>query len=131
MRARRFTRWCCVAPSNPPKRLRLCHVAEAQSKAKLIELAPALYDAISPVEHGAGVLAEIEFETPPWPKQIVDDAIYLDNVQDPAMSARCYAPPPRPACGTRSPGRGARSSGRPKSCAPQWERTSCLICTNR
>ena len=57
--------------------------AEAQSKAKLIELAPALYDAISPVEHGAGVLAEIEFETPPWPKQIVDDAIYLDNVQDP------------------------------------------------
>ncbi len=57
--------------------------AEAQSKAKLIELAPALYDAISPVEHGAGVLAEIEFETPPWPKQIVHDAIYLDNVQDP------------------------------------------------
>ena len=57
--------------------------AEAQSKAKLIELAPALYDAISPVEHGAGVLAEIEFAMPPWPKQIVDDAIYLDNVQDP------------------------------------------------
>ena len=57
--------------------------AEKQSKAKLIELASALYDAISPVEHGAGVLAEIEFETPPWPKQIVDDAIYLDNVQDP------------------------------------------------
>ncbi|HVE90250.1 MAG TPA: RNA methyltransferase [Burkholderiaceae bacterium] len=56
---------------------------EAESKAKLIELAPALYDAISPVEHGAGVLAEIEFETPLWPKQIVDDAIYLDNVQDP------------------------------------------------
>ncbi len=57
--------------------------AEAQSKAKVIELVPALYDAISPVEHGAGVLAEIEFETPPWPKQIVHDAIYLDNVQDP------------------------------------------------
>ena len=57
--------------------------AEAQSKAKFIELTPALYDAISPVEHGAGVLAEIEFETPPWPKQIVADAIYLDNVQDP------------------------------------------------
>src|SRR5688500_4009176 len=36
--------------------------AEAQSKAKVIELAPALYDAISPVEHGAGVLAEIEFD---------------------------------------------------------------------
>ena len=63
--------------------LAACATAEAQSKAKLIELAPALYDAISPVEHGVGVLAEIEFETPPWPKQIVDDAIYLDNVQDP------------------------------------------------
>lgn len=63
--------------------LALLPAAEAQSKATLIELAPALYDAISPVEHGAGVLAEIEFETPPWPKQIVDDAIYLDNVQDP------------------------------------------------
>ena len=63
--------------------LALVPQAEAQSKAKLIELAPALYDTISPVEHGAGVLAEIEFETPPWPKQIVDDAIYLDNVQDP------------------------------------------------
>ena len=63
--------------------LALVPVAAAQSKAKLLELTPALYDAISPVEHGAGVLAEIEFETPPWPKQIVDDAIYLDNVQDP------------------------------------------------
>jgi len=63
--------------------LALVAIVEAQSKAKTIELAPALYDAISPVEHGAGVLAEIEFETPPWPKQIVDDAIYLDNVQDP------------------------------------------------
>ena len=56
---------------------------EAQSKAKLLELAPALYDSISPVEHGAGVLAEIEFKTPAWPNQIVNDAIYLDNVQDP------------------------------------------------
>ena len=28
-------------------------------------------------------LAEIEFEMQPWPEQIVDDAIYLDNVQDP------------------------------------------------
>jgi RNA methyltransferase, TrmH family len=57
--------------------------AEAQSKAKLIELTPALYDVISPVEHGAGVLAEVEFEKAAWPKQIVADAIYLDSVQDP------------------------------------------------
>jgi TrmH family RNA methyltransferase len=63
--------------------LELVRAAEAKSKAKLIELAPALYDKISPVEHGVGVLAEIEFEIPPWPKQIVEDAMYLDNVQDP------------------------------------------------
>nr|MDQ2999561.1 RNA methyltransferase [Chloroflexota bacterium] len=50
---------------------------------KTIELAPKLYDGISPVEHGVGALAEIAYATPPWPDQIVDDAIYLDNVQDP------------------------------------------------
>lgn len=63
--------------------LELVRAAEAKSKAKLVDLAPSLYDKISPVEHGVGVLAEIEFEMPPWPKQIVEDAIYLDNVQDP------------------------------------------------
>ena len=61
----------------------MCERPKRQSKAKLVELAPSLYDKISPVEHGVGVLAEIEFEMPPWPKQIVEDAIYLDNVQDP------------------------------------------------
>ncbi len=61
----------------------LVRVANEQTNAKSIELAPALYDAISPVEHGVGVLAEIEFATPPWPEQIVDDGIYLDNIQDP------------------------------------------------
>lgn len=54
-----------------------------QSNTKSIEFAPALYDAVSPVEHGVGVLAEIEFATQMWPERIVDDAIYLDNVQDP------------------------------------------------
>lgn len=63
--------------------LQLARTAEAQSKAKTLELAPALYDAISLVEHGVGVLAEIEFAMPPWPEKISDDAIYLDNVQDP------------------------------------------------
>ncbi len=63
--------------------LELAQAAEAQSKAKLIELAPSLYDTISPVEHGAGVLAEIEFVTSKWPERILEDAIYLDNVQDP------------------------------------------------
>jgi len=63
--------------------LELTRAAEAQSNAKLIELSPNLYDAISPVEHGAGVLAEIEFVTRKWPERILEDAIFLDNVQDP------------------------------------------------
>ena len=63
--------------------LQLARTIESQSKAKTLELSPALYDAISPVEHGVGVLAEIEFAMPPWPEKISDDAIYLDNVQDP------------------------------------------------
>ena len=63
--------------------LKLTRAVEVQSKAKLIELAPSLYDTISPVEHGVGVLAEIEFVTPKWPERILEDAIYLDNVQDP------------------------------------------------
>lgn len=67
----------------PTEALKLLRTAEMQSKAKSIELAPALYDAISPVEHGTGVLAEVAFATPQWPEQIVNDAIYLDNVQDP------------------------------------------------
>ncbi|MBA2411700.1 MAG: RNA methyltransferase, partial [Burkholderiaceae bacterium] len=54
-----------------------------RANVKTIELAPKLYDGISPVEHGVGALAEIAYATPPWPDQIVDDAIYLDNVQDP------------------------------------------------
>ncbi len=55
----------------------------ARPNVKTIELAPNLYDSIAPVEHGVGALAEIEFSTSPWPERIVDDAIYLDNVQDP------------------------------------------------
>ena len=97
---------------NPPKRLSLCERAEAKSKAKLVELAPSLYDKISPVEHGVGVLAEIEFEMPPWPKQIVEDAIYLDNVQDPGNVGTLCELRLRLASGMRSPGRDVRSSGR-------------------
>jgi TrmH family RNA methyltransferase len=58
-------------------------IARTVSGARLLELTPKLYNAISPVEHGAGVLAEIEYVVAPWPKQIIDDAIYLDNIQDP------------------------------------------------
>ncbi len=48
-----------------------------------VELPAALYDALSPVEHGVGVLAEIAIATRAWPAQLVEDAVYLDGVQDP------------------------------------------------
>ncbi|MEP6609453.1 MAG: RNA methyltransferase [Burkholderiaceae bacterium] len=63
--------------------LDVSQVVSAKPGVKTLELAPALYDSISPVEHGAGALAEIEFATAPWPQRISADAIYLDNVQDP------------------------------------------------
>ncbi len=50
---------------------------------KRVTLAPALYDAISPVEHGAGVLVEIEIPPSAALGTLRDDAIYLDAVQDP------------------------------------------------
>lgn len=50
---------------------------------KSILLAPALYDAISPVEHGAGLLAEIAIPRTPLPDRIDEDSVYLDGVQDP------------------------------------------------
>jgi TrmH family RNA methyltransferase len=48
-----------------------------------VELSSALYDAISPVEHGAGVLAEVAISDSRLPDRISEDAIYLDGVQDP------------------------------------------------
>ncbi|MGE5160792.1 MAG: TrmH family RNA methyltransferase [Betaproteobacteria bacterium] len=50
---------------------------------KRIELGAALYDAISPVEHGVGVLAEIGIPGGDEPALPADDAVYLDGVQDP------------------------------------------------
>jgi RNA methyltransferase, TrmH family len=49
----------------------------------VFELGATLYDAISPVQHGAGVLAEIAFAPAGLPQTIEDDAIFLDGVQDP------------------------------------------------
>lgn len=57
--------------------------ADSQSRVKRVELAPALYDALSPVEHGAGVLAEIEIPSAPDWTALPGDAVYLDGVQDP------------------------------------------------
>jgi len=50
---------------------------------KRIELGAALYDAISPVEHGAGVLVEIGIPAVAEPLLQNEDAVYLDAVQDP------------------------------------------------
>jgi TrmH family RNA methyltransferase len=58
-------------------------LAEAAAKrcgARLFELPAALYRVLSPVEHGAGVIAEIPVRKPAaWPE---GDVLYLDGVQD-------------------------------------------------
>jgi TrmH family RNA methyltransferase len=55
----------------------------AQGDCRHVSLAVALFDAISPVEHGAGILAEIVIESSELPVATVADAIYLDGLQDP------------------------------------------------
>jgi TrmH family RNA methyltransferase len=55
----------------------------ARAGCRVIELSPRLYSAISPVEHGAGVLAEIAIARHALPRALSADAIYLDGVQDP------------------------------------------------
>jgi TrmH family RNA methyltransferase len=50
---------------------------------RLIELSPRLYDALSPVEHGSGIMAEIAVAKCSLPRALVADAVYLDGVQDP------------------------------------------------
>ena len=55
----------------------------AQGACRHVSLAESLYDAISPVEHGAGILAEIVIEPSALPVAMVADAVYLDGVQDP------------------------------------------------
>lgn len=55
----------------------------AQTGCRSIELTQPLYDAISPVEHGVGLLAEIGIPTHELPSALDADAVYLDGVQDP------------------------------------------------
>ena len=47
------------------------------------ELAPALFDAISPVENGSGLIGLIALEQPALPVQLEQDMVFLDGVQDP------------------------------------------------
>jgi RNA methyltransferase, TrmH family len=49
----------------------------------VIEMTPNLYDALSPVVNGAGVLAEIALATSPAPVAFDNDAVFLEGVQDP------------------------------------------------
>jgi TrmH family RNA methyltransferase len=57
-------------------------VQGAAAAVRRVELAPRLYDRIAPVEHGAGVLAEIEI-TQTAAAAVAADAVFLDAVQDP------------------------------------------------
>lgn len=50
---------------------------------RLVEFSRSLYESISPVEHGVGIVAEIAIEARALPRAQTADAIYLDTVQDP------------------------------------------------
>ena len=65
--------------------LELCR----KSGADLFALSPALYDQLSPVEHGVGVMCEAA--VPPAPADDAwksADALYLDGVQDAGNAAK-------------------------------------------
>ena len=47
------------------------------------ELAPALFDALAPVERGSGLMLEVPFDRGSAPRRLAGDAMYLDGVQDP------------------------------------------------
>ena len=51
--------------------------------ARVHELAPALFDALAPVERGSGLMLEVPFDRGSAPRRLAGDAMYLDGVQDP------------------------------------------------
>ncbi len=53
----------------------------ANASCRTIELPPRLYNALSPVEHGSGILAEIAITRHALPRALQADAIYLDGVR--------------------------------------------------
>lgn len=57
--------------------------AAATTNVRRVVLSRALYESLSPVEHGADILAEIAIDTPALPRTQAADAVYLDAVQDP------------------------------------------------
>jgi TrmH family RNA methyltransferase len=64
------------------ERVRQSTAARGADPARLIELAAPLYDRIAPVEHGAGVFAEIEIPGA-MHANAAADTVFLDGVQDP------------------------------------------------
>jgi RNA methyltransferase, TrmH family len=64
------------------ERVQRSAVASGADPARLVELAAPLYDRIAPVEHGAGIFAEIEIPGA-TPSIAAADAVFLDGVQDP------------------------------------------------
>lgn len=61
---------------------RLAETALARG-AQGFELAPLLYDRLSPVEHGAGLMLLVAVPDAPLPARARHDLLYLDGVQDP------------------------------------------------
>ncbi len=54
-----------------------------RSCAPFFVLDSTLYDAISPVEHGAGLMLEVRLPVLNRPQSLDEDVLYLDGVQDP------------------------------------------------
>ncbi len=63
--------------------LALARELSRSCNAPVFELAPALYDAVSPVERGVGLALEVGIAVPDRPARPIEaDALYLDGVQD-------------------------------------------------
>jgi len=102
---------------------------------RLYVLNDRLYDAISPVENGVGVMCEIALPAAPAPeKWAAADALYLDGVQDAgnvgtlirtaaAAGGRGGARTLPRACGLLLRVRGPLVCGRRACCAQGWART--------
>ena len=85
---------------------------------RLYVLSDRLYDAISPVENGVGVMCEIALPAAPVPeKWAAADALYLDGVQDAGNVGTLRA------CRWLSRVRGPLVCGRRGCCAQGWEHT--------
>jgi TrmH family RNA methyltransferase len=66
-----------------PEARGLGEAVAAQTGCRCVDLPARLYGAIAPVEHGAGLLAEIAIGQGDLPHALDVDAVYLDGVQDP------------------------------------------------